>query len=510
MSEAREATKKDESGQNETVFSFSFNQAVKLRGETSNITANAGVLLLREIDQRLGITQDIAGQLHDDRQSESTRYPLTELLRIRTYGIALGYARQDDADFLAHDPAFKTAVWDKAGDKVANERLASQPVASRFVAALAQPENLEILHDTLSLPLIRHQQAKDGEGRVKVGVIDIDAWPITTHGKQPGAAYNGYYKDTVYAPFGAFFSVNGDFNSRRLGEGFIGGMLRNGDAGPAEGAKEFITRMAGKAGQLAQTVALRVDAAFASSELLNHMDQLGCRFTSRLPENAALYRLAEPYLARSPGRPPKEGREFAMELKGYRNPKWDKDYRVILVVIDKPDKHGNMPLFPRYFFIVTNWPPESRTPWEMVEHYRDRGTFEDRVGEWNSLGVKLSHDDFFKNEATLLLSLLAFNFLEILRGETESARDPRPSAPYTPEDGGWDQGRLRNVLLKTGAVLIRGGRRLWFDLSEGLMPLWRAVLSRVERWAPVFRPPLSGGHFRPLPAHAFTSYTPRL
>ena len=173
-----------------------------------------------------------------------------------------------------------------------------------------------------------------------------------------------------------------------------------------------------------------------------------------------------------------------------------------------------MSLFgPHYFFIVTNWPKKSRRPAKILKHYRRRGTFEDRLGEWNALGVRLSQDSFDKNEATLLLSMLSFNLLEIIRGETESARDSRPNPPHTPEDSGWDMGRIQNVLLKTGAVLSRSGRRLWFDLSKGLASLWIPVLERIRRWRTI---PDSGPvqtlriGFMPLTAHAFQSYTPRL
>jgi hypothetical protein len=37
----------------------------------------------------------------------------------------------------------------------------------------------------------------------------------------------------------------------------------------------------------------------------------------------------------------------------------------------------------------------------LPTHYRQRGTFQDRVGEWNALGVTLSQDSFAKNETTL-------------------------------------------------------------------------------------------------------------
>jgi len=118
MSEAKTSEKrkkKNGSLKPKPLFDFTFNHSVKLRSQTPNVTSNAGVLLLREADQRLAITRDIAGRLVDHRDPEWIRYPLAELLRERLYATALGHSRQDDADVLAHDPAFKTAVWDQPG-----------------------------------------------------------------------------------------------------------------------------------------------------------------------------------------------------------------------------------------------------------------------------------------------------------------------------------------------------------------------------------------------------------
>ena len=495
------------------LFDFSFNHAVKLRAETPRVTADAGVLLLREIDHRLGITSGLADVLQDNRDQRFVRYSMTELLRERLYAFALGFARQDDADRLAHDPAFRTAVWDRSGCKVADERLASQPTSSRLVSLLAGWHNREILRQFLSEPVLQHQRQSGDDRRVSLGVVDIDGFPVETHGEQQGAVYNGYYQKTVYSPLAAYFSPNGDFASRRLGEGFIHAVLRDGNAAPAEGMDLFLQHAIEKASNLAKTIAFRLDAGFASADILNQIDRAGARFAVRLPHNALLDKLAAPWLSRPTGRPPREGYEFAVELTGYKNHNWDKEYRVILVVVDKPDKNGCLSLFPHYFFIATNWPTERMSPWEILEHYRQRGTFEDRLGEWNALGVTLSQDTFAKNEATLLLSMLAFNLLEALRGEMESASDSRPNPPHTPAGSGFDMSRFRHVILKAGAILARGAGSLSFDLAEGIAPLWLALLDRLKRW-PQREPHSTSIPHRsflmPPPRHAFLNFTPRM
>jgi hypothetical protein len=79
------------------LFEPEFNRAVKVRTTDERITSDAGLLLLREADHRLGLTEYLAGQLIDPRRPDRIRYEIVELLRERLYGLALGYATQDDA-----------------------------------------------------------------------------------------------------------------------------------------------------------------------------------------------------------------------------------------------------------------------------------------------------------------------------------------------------------------------------------------------------------------------------
>ena len=489
---------------------FQFNRAVFVRDAFPRLTAEAGALLLREFDQKLGITSRLAGQLFDPRDPTKIRYEDTVLLRQRLYALALGHARQDDADRLAHDPAFRVAVWDRSGDRPLDERLASQPSASRLLARLAMPRNLEVLRDTLAFSIRAHQQAH-ADARVQFGVVDTDGFPVEVHGKQPGAAYHGYYKQTGYSPLVACFSAGGDFNAPRLGDGFLHAILRKGNATSAASATRFLRTVSAKAHRLAVTVCHRLDAGFADAKLFNLLDDLGDRFVCRLPHNAKLDRLADPHRVRPAHRPPKEGYFKAIELTGYHNPGWGKPYRVVLVVVDEPRADGRLDFGPRCFFLATNLPPEQFDATALLELYRQRGTFEDRIGEHNGLRVNLSQDTFRKNEATLLLSLLAFNLAEALRGEMESARDPREKPPATTEQGGWDMERFRRVVLRAGARVVKSGRRLWFDLAEGVAPLWQALTDRLGRLrsARETRRPARRGYVPP-PEHAFLSMTYRM
>ena len=84
-----------------------------------------------------------------------------------------------------------------------------------------------------------------GIGMRRLAVIDVD------HGQQPGAAYNGHYRDTVYHPLVASYSVAGSYDSmhegHRLGNGFLHALLRQGQVHTAQGIRRFLQEVVAKA-----------------------------------------------------------------------------------------------------------------------------------------------------------------------------------------------------------------------------------------------------------------------
>jgi len=460
-------------GANGWLFEPTFNRAIKLRQADPRITSDAGAFLLREGDHRLGLTADLAAQLTDDRDPQRIRYTQVELLRQHLYALALGYAHQDDQDTLAHDVALKLSVWDRPGRRGLQERLASQPSDWRLIECLSSKCNRRALRAALSEWVARHQRAAGAGRKVTHGTLDIDPFPIAVHGRQPGGAYHGYYRQTIYHPLMASFSAGGDYDAPRLGEGFVHAILRRGNAAGAEGAVRFVRAALRQSRPLASHLDVRIDAGLVNGRVLDTIDDEGARFVGRIRNNAVLDALAAPYLTRPPGRPLKEGDEFAVELGLYQAESWSRAYRVVLVVIDLPDpKTGLRELFPHSFFLVTNWHAEQRSAWELVEHYRKRGTFEDRLGEFNgAIGNGLSANSFEANEASLLLKLLAFNLAGMLRGELEDA-----------SGCGWDLKRVQQTVLKAGARVVEHGRRVIVDVARAAGVLWSRLLARIQRW----------------------------
>jgi hypothetical protein len=485
-----------------SLFEPTFNRSVKISESDDRITSDAGVLIIREADHRLGITESLANQLCDPRNQGLIRYQMVELLRERVYGLALGYATQDDADRLAHDPAMKLAAWDRPGEQVLDERLASQPTQSRLIDYLAHdPQNRAALRDSLAMSCERHLRASSGDHAAQRITVDVDSFPIAVHGNQPGAAYNGYYRDTVYHPLVASYSVAGTYDSvhegHRLGNGFVHAILRQGQVHTADGIHRFMQEVLRLTQGLGRVVDFRIDAGYVDGKVLDFLTDQTLRFIGRIKSNAVLERLAEPHLKRPPGRPPKEGYQTLVELGRYQAETWKHPQRLVLVIVDRPDSQtGQLQLFPDHFFLIVGWKPEQLSALQALEHYRARGTFEDRLGEFQqAIGPRLSHDDFDENETLLRLSLLAFNLASMLRNEYEASGSCM------------DLARFQRDVLKAGARLAKHSRQLIVYVARVIRPLWDRFIGRIEAWRLPDRFPMPRGarfrKWRPLPAHAF-------
>jgi len=122
-----------------------FAPSVRLQFTGTEVSADAGVLLLREFDEKLGLTQALAEKLTDPRYPPFTDHSLRDLLRQYLYQIVQGYEDTNDAKSLRIDPALRLAV----GKEDLEAPLASQPTLSRLEnELLARLKNLKTLQKT--------------------------------------------------------------------------------------------------------------------------------------------------------------------------------------------------------------------------------------------------------------------------------------------------------------------------------------------------------------------------
>jgi hypothetical protein len=84
-------------------FQLSFNRFLRVDFQGSRVTSDGGLLLVREIDERLGLTGLIQNHRVDSRTGRSTQFPLADLFWQSAYSRLAGYEDLNDATRLARD-----------------------------------------------------------------------------------------------------------------------------------------------------------------------------------------------------------------------------------------------------------------------------------------------------------------------------------------------------------------------------------------------------------------------
>jgi len=100
--------------QEDTLPAFAFpavaRKKVSAAFDGGMLSSDAGVLLLRNIEKKLGIAQRLSGCLKDRRDPDLIKHTVEEMLRLRMFAIASGYEDANDFDRLRYDPIFKMAA----------------------------------------------------------------------------------------------------------------------------------------------------------------------------------------------------------------------------------------------------------------------------------------------------------------------------------------------------------------------------------------------------------------
>ena len=113
-------------------FSFFDHKPVVVEPQQAQLTSDAGLLPIRQLDEQLGLTAQFAAALDDPRNPDISIHSFLQMVRMRVYGILADYPDQNDHDVLRHDPLFKLL----AGRSPEGRELASQPTLSRFENAV--------------------------------------------------------------------------------------------------------------------------------------------------------------------------------------------------------------------------------------------------------------------------------------------------------------------------------------------------------------------------------------
>ena len=330
------------------AFQLSFNGFLKVDFQGSRVTSDGGLLLIRELDERLGLGKLIDEHLTDSRQGSNKKFPLADLVRQSVYSRLAGYEDLNDAIRVSADPTFRLIGSKRNRDRGGALTSRRQSFEAEL---LASEENLIGLM-AVNRELVAQAEKQDDSERI---VLDMDSTESPVHGRQEGSAYNGHFESVCYHPL-LLFNQHGDC---------LAAKLRAGNASSVEDWDELLLPEIERQQAGGKHVTFRADAAFAKPEIYEALEQRDVDYVIRIPANKNLELEIEDILFRPPGRPSAKPLVRYKSFR-YQAESWSKPRRIVAKV-----EHHLGELFPRVGFIVTTMTLPSRS---VVRFYNNRGT----------------------------------------------------------------------------------------------------------------------------------------
>jgi hypothetical protein len=336
-------------------FQLSFNPSLRVDSQGSRVTSDRGLLLVCELDGRLGSSLLMAKHMTDDPRDKNTQLPLPGLLRPCIYSRLAGYEDMNDAERVSQDPTFRLIssemIWERGA-------ALTYRLQSFETELLTQEENLAGLK-AINRDLIARAESVDSPQRV---VLDMDSTEISVYGQQEQSAYNGHFESTCYHPL-LLFNREGDC---------LAAKLRPGNVHSAAGWEELLLPEIERQQTLGKEVVFRADAVFAKLEVYEVLEKWDVKYAIRIPSNDSLERDIAELLTRPVGRP---SHKPVVWYRGflYQSVSWERARRVVA----KVEFHFGE-LFPRVGFIVTNLETNNRA---VMRFYNKRRTAEQWIKE---------------------------------------------------------------------------------------------------------------------------------
>ena len=389
--------------------------------EGGEITTDGGVLLLREIDQKLKLTEAVNRAIPDTRHPSYRIHSQLTLIRQRIFGLALGYEDLNDHIHLRHDGALQTAAGELSS-------LGSASTLCRLEQR-AEADTAFALHEVLVDQFI--SSFKRAPRKL---ILDFDATHDLVYGDQEGRFFNGFYDGYCFLPLYVF-----------CGKQLLVSYLRPSSRGAAYHAGAVLKLLAVKLRKAWPEVKLvfRADAGFCKPLILNWCDRHHVDYVVGISKNSVLTGKAEllrKILQALYSLKNKDQRRFG-EFQ-YKAKSWPHARRVI-VKAEYNSKGENT----RYVVTTLNSTPRKL----YQEDYCYRGDMENRIKEQKSLfSDRTSCHQWWPNQLRLLFSGFAYLLIDTLRRTVLANTEMANCQVDT----------LRLKLFKIGGIVIRNTRSI--------------------------------------------------
>ena len=187
-----------------TVVPFGFpavcRKKVTAAFDGGRLTSDGGVLLLAQIERRLGLSDRLAKCIDDPRDPAAVHHSIAEMIRYRALLIAAGYPDGNDCDALRADPAFKMAV---GRLPESGPDLCSQPTMRRLENLPGPAALMRMMAAMIELFCDSFEQVPS------CIVLDIDDTEDEVHGGQQLGLFNAHYDSRCFLPIHIYEAGSG-------------------------------------------------------------------------------------------------------------------------------------------------------------------------------------------------------------------------------------------------------------------------------------------------------------
>ena len=429
------------------LFSSLGKQRIVANFDGGRLTSDAGALLLREVDRRIGLTAALAEALADPRDAAKITHDRRTLLTQRIFGIALGYEDLNDHHALRHDPLFAVLTEQRPDP---DQPLASPSTFSRWENAATRASSVRMHQVFIEQYLAAHRRPP------KEIVLDFDATDDLVHGTQEGRFFHGFYGNYCFLPLYVF-----------CGDHLLVAYLRPSNIDAARHARGILKLLVERIRQdwPKTRIIFRADSGFCRWKLLRWCERHDVGYVVGLARNKVLERKAARFMKAAENAYQRTGcKQRRFHEFRYAAQTWDRRRRIIV-------KAERLPEGPNCRFVVTNL---DESPTQIYDgRYTARGDMENRIKEQqlDLFADRTSCHRFAANQFRLLLAAAAYLLMSHLRRAalrgTELARA--------------QVGTLRLKLLKVAARVVTSVRRVMFHLSSSYpyQQLFRMIVARL-------------------------------
>jgi len=426
----------------ELLFDFYPQKPVSVDFEGGDLTSDAGLLLVRQADEKRGLTAGLAAGIEDWRNPFFIVHTLTDQVRQRVYQICAGYEDADDCDSLRGDPLLKITC-DRLPRK--DPDLASQPTMSRLENHVTR-QDVSRLRKFFVDQFIASYATPPEEL-----VLDVDGWDDPTHGAQQLTFFHGYYEHHMYYPV--------QISEARSGRPVVV-QLRPGNSHAGKGVRGILAWLIWRLRKAWPEVriTLRGDCGFSLPEIMNLCERLRIDYVLGIATNEVLKRKVEDLLESARLQYCRTGIKARRFDDVYYQAKTWKEPRRVIMKAEWLEKGENAR------FVITNRLDDAQALYDEVYVQRAEAC-ENRIKEFKR-GLKadrLSCHEFFANQFRLYLFQAAYWLMLEVR---EAAVDTEFEHAQV--------FRLREQLLKVGARVKETARRVWVHLASAFP--WKEIL----------------------------------